>query len=102
MEEWVNIDKIYSSELQAQRASQIIRVTESRLISAQYGRNFDVEVEVVEHPDGWQVRWRKVLMPDTGCSGCGGCQSHEEPVKPQRELAKVFEFKPRNLQKGGE
>jgi hypothetical protein len=104
MEDWVTVDKVYPFEAQAQKAAQIVRVTESRLLSTELGLQYDVETELVESPTGWQIRWRKVLLGNgSGCGGCSSCQdqSQKTPVKSGPQSGTVILFKPRqNREKG--
>lgn len=98
MEDWVIVKTIYSSEIQARKAAQVITVTESRLVSAERGAQYDIETEVAETPQGWQVRWRKVLVGygSGGCGGCGSCQGQDEQARNEAAMGKVLLFKPRN------
>lgn len=96
MEEWVTVEKVYQLEEQARKAAQVISITESRLLSSKKGAQYDIVTEVVEVPDGWQIRWRKVMVGyDSGCSGCGSCQSKSMPAKNETKPGKVLLFKPK-------
>ena len=105
MEEWVTIDKIFLFEAQAQKAAQIIRVTESRLLSSERGLQYDIETELVKTQTGWQIRWRKVLLGNgSGCGGCGSCQSQDQntPVNGRPKAGKVIQFTPKKNQEEGD
>lgn len=100
MEEWVLVSKVFPTEDQARKAANIIIVTESRLQSSPKGAQYDIETEVLQAGDGWQVRWRKVFAGfGGGCSGCGSCSTEPES-KPENgkdvRPGKVLEFKPRS------
>ena len=96
MGEWVTVNKVFSFEVQARKAAQVITVTESRLSSASQGVNYDIETEVIQSTDGWRIRWRKVLAnQNSGCSQCGSCQSQSEQSKTELQPGKVLQFKPR-------
>ena len=96
MEEWVIVEKIFPSEDKAQKAALVIKVTESRLLSATRGAQYDIETEVAVVSGGWQIRWRKVLMGyDSGCSNCGSCQNQGKQAKTERRPGKVLQFKSR-------
>ncbi len=92
MEQWVNMEKVFATEREANKAAVVVKVTESRLSSVPGGPQYDIETELVKVDDGWQVRWRKVPARDSGCSGCGSCQAVSRPV---RKPAKVIPFRPR-------
>lgn len=97
MEDWVTVEKIYPFEEQARKAAQVIRVTESRLLSSERGAQYDIETEVMEISDGWQIRWRKVMVGyGSGCSGCDSCQNQSAPAETQIKPGKVLQFKPKH------
>ncbi|HWI54729.1 MAG TPA: hypothetical protein VNT57_03485 [Desulfobacteria bacterium] len=100
MEEWVVVNKVFPTEEKARKASNIISVTESRLLSSPNGAQYDIETEVLQTGDGWQVRWRKVFAGiGGGCSGCGSCNSGPENRQDTRQgtkPGKVLEFRPRS------
>ncbi len=96
MEEWVMVNKVFPTEEKALKAANIISITESRLQSSPNGAKYDIETEILQTDEGWQVRWRKVFLGfGGGCSGCGSCNTGPE----QRQAAKpgrILEFKPRS------
>lgn len=95
MEEWVVVNKVFPNGEKARKAANIISVTESRLQSSPKGAQYDIETEVVQTDDGWQVRWRKVLSGyGGGCSGCGSCNT-EMANKRGAKPGKLLEFKPK-------
>lgn len=103
MEEWTTVKQVFPTEAKAEKAANIISITESRLSSNPNGPQYSVETEVFMTDAGWQVRWRKVLTGyGGGCSGCGSCGSSGgssvssgDNTNPEARLAKVIEFKPR-------
>lgn len=96
MEEWVIVGKVFPTEDKARKAASIISVTESRLQSSAKGAQYDIETEVLQTGDGWQIRWRKVFAGyGGGCSGCGSCNTGSEN-RPSAKPGKLLEFKPRS------
>ena len=96
MEEWTMVKQVFSTEVKAQKAANIISITESRLSSNPGGAQYSIETEVFMTDAGWQVRWRKVLIGyGGGCSGCGSCGSAGDNTNQEARLAKVIQFKPR-------
>lgn len=96
MEDWTTVKQIFLTEDKAQKAANIISITESRLSSSSGGAQYSVETEVFMTDAGWQVRWRKIITGyGGGCSGCGSCGTAGNDSKQETRLAKVIQFKPR-------
>lgn len=98
MDEWTVIQEIFPSEDKARRVAGIIEITESRLSSQPRGPQYTVETEITAVENGWQLRWRKVLIGyDRGCSGCGSCGGTTAPPAAEAKTGrgKVLEFRRR-------
>ena len=98
MEEWTVFSRLFPNKDKAEKAANTIRVTESRLLSSSTGPQYDIETEVTDTGDGWQVRWRKVLTGyGSGCKSCGSCDSGDDKVKKNARMGKVIQFRPRQI-----
>ena len=93
--EWVKIQTLYDSEIQALKTANIVATTEGRLANQQRGPQYEVETRIEQVNDGkWQVFWRKVFIGNkTGCGGtCESCGSNNE-LTPKKNTGKVLPFR---------
>jgi len=91
--EWVKLQTLYASEMQALKTANIVATTEARLANQQRGPQYKIETHVEQIDEKWQVFWRKVFIGNkTGCGG--GCQScgDNNPI-PKKNNAKVIPFR---------
>lgn len=100
--EWVKLQTLYATEIQALKIANIVATTEARLANQPQGPQYEVETRVEQIDEKWQVSWRKLFIGNkTGCGGgCGSCKDNElvpncndsEPV-PKKNIAKVLPFR---------
>ncbi|SPF40669.1 conserved hypothetical protein [Candidatus Desulfosporosinus infrequens] len=89
--EWIKMQTLYDSEKKAIKIASIIATTEARLANQQSGPQYEVETQIEQEGEQWQVSWRKVFIGNkTGCGG--GCESCNDNL-PRKKLGKVLPFK---------
>ncbi len=90
--EWVKLQTMYDSEEKALKIASIVATTESRLANESHGPQYEVETNIEQVEDKWQVSWRKVFVGNK--NGCGGCQSCQDKSPEQTKgNGKVIPFR---------
>lgn len=94
MEEWSILERDFPTKEKAIKAAGIIQITESRLSSNPKGPQYDIETEIFEIQNRWQIKWRKVFVGyNSGCSNCNSCKENAPPLKTSTRSGKLLEFK---------
>ena len=89
--EWVKIQTLYDSEKKALKVANIVATTEARLANQQRGPQYEVETQIEQVEEKWQISWRKVFIGNkTGCGG--GCESCSDNL-PKKNKGKVLPFR---------
>jgi hypothetical protein len=94
VEEWIILERDFSTREKAIQAAGIIQITESRLSSIPKGPQYDIEIEIFETEERWRVKWRKIFAGiNSGCSKCNSCNESQIPLKKGNKTGKLIEFK---------